>query len=267
MSAFHQHNIVRLNQNANLTTNQRGRGPLGFLKRGRTNNNVAAVVRRQAPLPAESLAPPPPDAVQSRQWHVYPHGRPMGRSNNTSTTSELGTHNSTRLELDALRPRMELDATRGPFQLEGGQGSFHSNSPISPLSQVTNASRSQDSTNTGIESYDGTILELDGACVMHEPVTLSTVNPLPRGQFTSRSLHALSPTERANDGRGSGLFVEPVLPLALEAMIAEESTAGMVLDGPVGYDCPIRAGPNGTNLCTWPPRRDISGFPSLARVK
>ena len=34
-----------------------------------------------------------------------------------------------------------------------------------------------------------------------------------------------------------------------------------------GFDCPIRAGPNGTNLCTWPPRRDILGFPTLARVK
>ncbi|KAK3112689.1 hypothetical protein LTR53_010770 [Teratosphaeriaceae sp. CCFEE 6253] len=43
-----------------------------------------------------------------------------------------------------------------------------------------------------------------------------------------------------------------------------ESTAEIVAD----YDCPLRAGPDGHLKCAWqPPRGNVNGFPSLARVK
>jgi hypothetical protein len=278
MSALRQNNIVRLNQNANFsTTPQRGDRRLGFLKRGRTNN-VAAVVRLQAPLPAGSLAPPPSDAVQSGQWKAYPHGRPIEPSIRWSPTSELGTHDSTRSELDALQPCTELHASSAFYQLHGEQGSVHSQSPISPLSQISNVSGSQDSTSSASANYGGTIRieldassqevhQLDGESVRRKPASPSTTTYTPRGMNASWSQYAYSSTQRPHNDMTSASFAVPLPPLAAKAMIAEESTAGTTLDGHAGFDCPIRAGPNGTNLCTWPPRRDISGFPGLARVR
>ena len=296
MSAFqHINNIQRLNQNANLEDARRrgrGRGRLSFLRR---TNNIAAVVRLQPPLPAGSLAPPPSDAVQSRQWAAFAPGQAGELSNICPATPELCSHDSprpelnafrSRTELEALRPCTELDASRAFYQLDGE--SIHSQSPISPISQTTNASRSQVSPHAGNGSHDGMILELeassqeihqlsavgqqvyqlDGDCVMREPVSLSSLNSLARRSTASGYQHAnASAIERTPNRTASASFVAPLRPLGVRPPIDGTSTTGTIPDGSRGFDCPIRAGPNGENSCTWPPRSDIRGFPTLARVR
>jgi hypothetical protein len=298
MSAFqHINNIQRLNQNANLEDARRhGRtGRLNILRRGRTSN-VAAVVRLQPALPAGSLALPPSDAIQSGQWAAFSPSRPRELSNKSPATPELGSHNSigprpdafsSRTELDAFRPRNELDASRVFYQLDGG--SIHSQSPISPVSQTTNASRFQESTHTGNRFRDGMVLELDassqevhhqldtlnqqvhqldGDCVMREAAILSSVNPIAHGTIASGSQYAHASTnERTPNRTASASFVAPLRPSGVKTKPGAVRTTEIVSDGSRGFDCPIRAGPNGENSCTWPPRNEIRGFPFLARVK
>lgn len=279
-------NIQRLNQNANLEdARRRGHGRLNILRRGRTNN-VAAVVRLQPSLPAGSLALPPSDAIQSRQWAAFSPGRPRELSNDPPATPELGSHDSTRpeldtflsrTELDAFRPSEELDASRAFYQLDGGQVNIHTQSPISPVSQTTNASRLQESAHTGSGSRDGMILELEASSQRVDAlsqqghllgISLSSINPLARGTTTSGSHYAHSSTIDSTHNRtGSASFVATLRSLGVKALPDVVKTTGTVLDSAVGFDCPIRAGPNGTNLCTWPPRSKIRGFPNLARVR
>jgi len=293
----HINNIQRLNQNANLEdARRRGHGQLNILRRGRTNN-VAAVVRLQPPLPAGSLALPPSDAIQSRQWAAFSPSRPRELSNNPPATPELGSHNSTRPELDTFGPRTELDAfrssaeldaSRALYQLDGGQVSIHNQSPISPVSQTTNASRLQESTHIVNGSHGGMILELegssqqfhqldalnqqlhqhDGESVVRVPVGVSSIKSLAHGTTAPGSVYAHASTiDRTHNRPASASFVAPLRPLGVKAKTDGISTTITTLEGPVGFDCPIRAGPNGANLCTWPPRSKIRGFRNLARVK
>lgn len=347
MSAF-QNITQRLDKNARLNAaRRRGRGQLSglpFLKHVRPQN-IAAVVLPQAPLPAGSIALPPPDDVQSRQWSSYVQGRPtepvelehcdgiIPELDVLPTLTRLSEPCSRNIVEACSRDHyVELDAPRASYQSIGEPNSIHSLSPVSPLSQATNAPGSRDSTTTGSGSCNGTIFELDASSqelhqlngrpdsfhcrsaisslsqltkasksrdstatgsgshdstafeldtsgrdisrverqrASRDPGSLPwllEIDPLPQTTDQSRGQFTLSPTEYTQEDIMKASTVEQPHPSGVKAMPNRSpARKNPFLTGV--FDCPIRAGPNGTNLCTWPSRPDISGFPSLARMR
>ncbi|KAK3069335.1 hypothetical protein LTR53_012398 [Teratosphaeriaceae sp. CCFEE 6253] len=193
---------------------RRSRTRLHFIQSSR-NPNVAAVVRPQAPLPAASIIPPPPDASQTSHWDQFvPSGTQQLQA------SDLVALGRSDLYLASLQ---DLSA---------------------PLEDV------EEETSAGGGSGDVDDLGL------RPPSTLYHHFPQPWKSLEVSSSNA-------------DLTVSPQAPSpAVVSPVRQLSTIEPTTEVVADYDCPLRAGPDGHLKCAWqPPRGNVNGFPSLARVK
>lgn len=114
------------------------------------------------------------------------------------------------------------------------------------------------------------VYQLDGEGVAQGADSLRSRSPISPLSHVPNSLQprkAFGSIQGTLNGMVTASSGQQLPPSCVEVTAGKGSTVILASNDTVGFDCPIRAGPDGKDLCSWPPRRDLSGFPSLARVR